>query len=386
MARRIGVVTTARSDYGPLLSLLRTLKAREDVELLIYAGGTHFSHINNMSIREVEADFPDCTIRVPSAIEGDGPIDIALAMSDVLASYARALAERRPDVLVVLGDRYDMLPVVAAALPFNIPVAHLCGGDVTEGVIDDSIRHAVTKMSHLHFPSTEVYGRRVCQMGEEDSRIFVVGETGLDMFRTMTVLPKEQVYGEYGLDTSRPLTILTYHPETIGFEDVVHHISEVLAAADAVGNTQILFTHPNSDTGSSHIVAAIHQYVQKRADCRVIPSLGKKRYFQFLHHVDCMVGNSSSGIIEAASVTLPVVNIGARQKGRVEPQNVISTPIERRAIAEAWSRALSPGFRASLDGMVNPYGDGRSSERVANVLATVPLDRIVRKKFVDRLT
>lgn len=384
MARHIGVVTTARSDYGVLLPLLHALRAREDVKLLIYAGGTHFSAVNNYSIEEVEAEFPDCTLRIPCAIEGDKPLEIALVMADVLAGYARALAERRPDILVVLGDRYDMLPAVAAATPYNIPVAHLSGGEVTEGVIDDAIRHAVTKLSHLHFPTNEVYGRRLAQLGEERFRIHVAGEPGLDLFRTMTVLPKEKVYGEFALDPCRPLTILTYHPETIGFEDAAPHITEVLEAASNVSETQVLFTHPNSDTGSSHIVDAIHAYAQGRKDTVIVPSLGKRRYFQFLHHIDCLVGNSSSGIIEAASIPLPVVNIGTRQEGRLTPRNVITVPIERLAIAKAWQTALSSEFRRGLDEFENPYGDGHSSERIAEVLATVPLTRrLIRKKFAD---
>jgi UDP-N-acetylglucosamine 2-epimerase (non-hydrolysing) len=383
MARRIGVVSTARSDFGPLLPLLRVLHSRADVELLIYAGGTHFSPVNDYSIAEVEGEFPDCTVRVPCEIGGDGPLDIALAMADVLAGYARALSDHPPDILVVLGDRYDMMPAVAAAMPFNIPIAHLCGGEVTEGVIDDAIRHAVTKLSHLHFPTNEIHGRRLAQLGEEDCRIHVTGESGLDMFQTMTVLPKDEVYGEFGFDPARLLTILTYHPETIGFGEVAQHVAEVLEAARSVSETQLLITHPNSDTGSSHILAAIHAFAEGRKDCVIVPSLGKRRYFQFLHHVDCLVGNSSSGIIEAASVFLPVVNIGARQQGRIAPRNVITTPIECEPIARAWRAALSSTFREGLRGLINPYGDGHSSQRIAQVLATAPLENIFRKKFAD---
>lgn len=230
MARRIGVVSTARSDFGPLLPLLRVLRERADIELLIYAGGTHFSSVNDYSIDEVESEFLDCTIRVPCQIHGDTPFNIAAAMAEVLAGYARAFRDKTPDVLVVLGDRYDMLPAVVAATPFNIPVAHLSGGEVTEGVIDDCIRHAVTKLAHLHFPANEVYGRRIAQLGEQEFRIHVSGEPGLDLFRTMSVLSKQEVYSEFDLDPSRPLTVFTYHPETIGFEHVARHIGEVLAA------------------------------------------------------------------------------------------------------------------------------------------------------------
>jgi UDP-hydrolysing UDP-N-acetyl-D-glucosamine 2-epimerase len=385
MARLIGVATTARSDYGVLLPLLTVLRERTDARLQIYAGGTHFSAINRYSIEEVESEFPDCTIRVPCQINGDDPVDLARAMAEILAGYAQAFATSQPDILVVLGDRYDMIPVVLAALPFNIPVAHLSGGEVTEGVIDDAIRHAVTKLSHLHFPTNTAYGQRIAQLGEEDWRIRVVGEPGLDLFRTMDLLPKAEVYGEWRLDPQRPLSIFTYHPETIGFEDVPVHVAEVLAGANLVPDTQILFTHPNSDTGSSHIVEAIHAFAQTREGCVIVPSLGKRRYFQFLGHCDCLVGNSSSGIIEAASFRLPVVNIGRRQAGRIEPRNVITVPTQRDAIGDAWRTALSVSFRAHLRDLENPYGDGRSSERIAEILANSPLSRdLLRKKFVDQ--
>jgi UDP-hydrolysing UDP-N-acetyl-D-glucosamine 2-epimerase len=385
MARLIGVVTTARSDYGPLLPLLHVFRERSDLRLQVYAGGTHFSAVNGYSIEEVETEFGDCTIRVPCEINGDAPVDLIRTMGEVLAGYGRAFAATRPDILVVLGDRYDMIPVVLAALPFNIPVAHLSGGEVTEGVIDDAIRHAVTKLSHLHFPTAEVYGQRIAQLGEEAWRIHVVGEPGLDLFRTMDHFPKAEVYGELGLDPERPLSLFTYHPETIGFEDVPAQIAEILAAANLVPDTQILFTHPNSDTGSSHIVEAIRAYAQTREGCLIVPSLGKRRYFRFLGHCDCLVGNSSSGIIEAAMFRLPVVNIGTRQAGRIEPRNVITVPTQCDAIAHAWRTALSAVFRADLDDLENPYGDGRSSVRIAEILANVPLSRdLIRKKFIDR--
>jgi UDP-hydrolysing UDP-N-acetyl-D-glucosamine 2-epimerase len=308
-------------------------------------------------------------------------------MAEVLAGYAQAFAKIRPDILVVLGDRYDMIPVVLAALPFNIPVAHLSGGEVTEGVIDDAIRHAVTKLSHLHFPTNTVYGRRIAQLGEEDWRIHVVGEPGLDLLRNMERLPKEEVYGELGLDPKRPLSIFTYHPETIGFQDVAVHVTEILAGANLVPDTQILFTHPNSDTGSSYIVEAIHAYAQRREGCLIVPSLGKRRYFQFLGNCDCLVGNSSSGLIEAPSFGLPVVNIGRRQAGRIQPRNVITVPTQRDAIAHAWRKALSISFRVNLRDMENPYGDGRTSERIAEILAKIPLSRhLITKKFVDQGT
>jgi UDP-N-acetylglucosamine 2-epimerase (non-hydrolysing) len=385
MARLIGVATTARSDYGVLLPLLRVLREHPGLRLQIYAGGTHFSAINGFSIGEVEEEFGDCTIRVPCEMTGDSPADLAKAMAEVLAGYGRAFDANRPEILVVLGDRYDMIPVVLAALPFNIPVAHLSGGEVTEGVIDDAIRHAVTKLSHLHFPTAQSYGRRIMQLGEEDWRIHVVGEPGLDLFRTMELLPKGEVYGEFGLDPERPLSLFTYHPETIGYEDVPASIAEILAAADLMPQTQILFTHPNSDTGSLHILEAIRAFAKKRKDCLVVPSLGKRRYFQFLGHCDCLVGNSSSGIIEAATFRLPVVNIGTRQSGRIEPRNVVTTPTRREDIANAWRVALSKEFRAGLDGMENPYGDGLSSARIADILAETPLAReLLRKKFINR--
>lgn len=385
MARLIGIVTTARSDFGCLRPLMRAVRDHPALALRVFVSGTHFFAVNGYSRTEVEAEFGECAVPVPCTIESDRPPKVGCAMAEVLGGFARALAEVRPDVMVVLGDRWDMIPAVLAAAPFNIPVAHLSGGEVTEGVIDDSIRHAVTKLAHLHFPACEEYGRRLRQLGEETWRIRVTGEPGLDGIADQDFPSKAEVYRPLGLDPERPLSLFTYHPETIGHEHTASHIATILAAAaEVAADSQILFTHPNSDTGSAAIVFAIHAFVENCRNCQVLPSLGRERFFNVLHHCQALVGNSSSGIVESASFRLPAVNIGDRQKGRIAPPNVISVPINRESILVAWRQALSPAFHANVASVVNPYGDGHAAPRIAAVLAEIPIDRaLLVKRFVD---
>jgi UDP-hydrolysing UDP-N-acetyl-D-glucosamine 2-epimerase len=385
MARVIGIVTTARSDFGCLRPLMQTVRDHPDLTLRIYIGGSHFSDVNGRSCDEVEAEFGAATVRVPCTIDGDRPLALGRAMGEELAGFSAAFDRARPDILVVLGDRWDMIPAVLAALPFNIPVAHLSGGEITEGVIDDALRHAVTKLSHLHFPACEEYGRRLRRMGEEPWRIHVTGEPGLDSLAEITIPTKAECFGALGFDPDRPLSLVTQHPETIGFDGTAQHIGAVLAAAARIAEDgQILFTHPNTDTGSAEIITALHRFVADHPGTRIVPSLGRQRFFAVLAHCDALVGNSSAGLVEAASFKLPVVNVGQRQTGRIAPANVVSVPAEADAVLAAWRRALSPAFRAGLTDLVNPYGDGHAAPRITDVLATVAIDRdLLVKRFVD---
>jgi UDP-hydrolysing UDP-N-acetyl-D-glucosamine 2-epimerase len=382
--RIIGVVTSARADFGLLRRLMAAIQAEPGLELVVYATGMHHSPRHGMTIAEVrDAGFSHCLIEVESWVDGDGPDQIATSMGRGLAGFAAAFAARRPHILVVLGDRYDMMPAALAALPFTIPVAHISGGEVTEGAIDESIRHAVTKLSHLHFPSTEDYGRRIRQLGEEAWRVTMSGQPGLDELADFTPDPRDAVLARFGLDPSRPVSLVTYHPETVRAEDSPKHVAQLLSAAQRV-DSQILFTAPNSDPGSEAIRTAIEAYVATHPGCVFRESLGRTNYSHMLHHAQCMVGNSSSGLIEAASIPIPVVNIGDRQGGRLAPRNVILAKLGADSIATAWKRALDPAFRRSLSGMVNPYGDGKAIARIVERLKSVALDqRLITKHFQD---
>jgi UDP-hydrolysing UDP-N-acetyl-D-glucosamine 2-epimerase len=284
-------------------------------------------------------------------------------------------------MLVLLGDRYETLAAASAALPFNIPIAHIHGGALTEGATDDAIRHAISKMSHLHFVAARAYAQRLRRLGEERWRITVSGAPGLDAVRRLARMSPAELEGDLGVPIGSATLLVTYHPETLDPDRA--HVAELLAALDRI-DAPIVITSPNADPGRGAIQRAIETFVRRGPDRVLVANLGQRRYLSLLAAVGAMVGNSSSGIIEAPSFHLPVVNIGGRQRGRLRARNVIDAPARRGDIERAIRRALSPRWRRSLRGLRNPYGDGSAPRRIAAVLARTPLDgRLLVKRFAD---
>ncbi len=382
--RFIGVATSARSDFGLLTPLIEALLADSDFAVKVFATGMHFSKQHGNTIDEIrDKGLADRLVEIPCFPEQDTPEALAESMAAELSGFGRAFATEKPDILVILGDRYDILPAAVAALNFNIPIAHISGGEITEGVIDDTVRHAITKMSHLHFPNHEEYKQRLLQLGEEPWRITVCGEPGLDDIDRLPFKTRADIYDELGFAEDRPLTAFTFHPETLNPAGSADAIATILDAAIKV-DSQIIFTYPNADAGSQPIIDAIRKFCADREDCRFHASLGRVRYYNLLKYADCMVGNSSSGIVEAASFNLPVVNIGDRQKGRLSSNNVISVPLNADAIAKAWMSALSGDFRQSLANLENPFSNGKAVESILSVLKSTPLDKtLITKRFID---
>lgn len=385
--RRIGIVTSARSDFGLLRGLMDAVRAAPGLNLIVYATGMHHSRAHGYTLDEVKATgFAEVLVEVPSFQGGDSPEAVARTIAAGVSGFAAVFANLRPDILVLLGDRYDSYPAALAALPFAIPIAHISGGESTEGLIDEAIRHSLTKLAHLHFPSHEVYARRIRQMGEEAWRVTLSGQPGLDAIVAFRPRPRADVIGALDLDPARPVSLLTYHPETLAPGETARAVAAVLEAAAEI-DSQIVFTAPNADTGNAPIREAVAAFAATKPGCVYRQSLGRNLYLELLAHADCMVGNSSSGIVEAASFRLPVVDIGDRQKGRLADRNVIRCPGNAAAIADAWRRALDPAFRAGLAGLVNSYGDGRAVPRILAVLQSVPLDRrLIVKTFADAAT
>jgi UDP-N-acetylglucosamine 2-epimerase (non-hydrolysing) len=383
MVRAIGVVTVARSDYGHLLPLLAALRAAPDVELLVYVAGSHLAPRFGRTADHVEADGWPVVARIDMGIEGDAPGAIAAATGRGVLGFAAEFDRRRPDLLVVLGDRYEMLSAALAALPFGLPVAHLHGGEVTKGAIDEQIRHALTKLAHLHFAAAEPYAARLRQLGEEPWRVHCFGAPGLDRLHERAALSREALGARLGRPLGRPTLLVTFHPETLAPEDVPRQVEELAAALEKVDG-EIVATAPGADTAHGVITRALERLADRRPATRVVAALGDEVYCSLLREADVMVGNSSSGLIEAPTFGLPVVNVGDRQRGRLRAANVLDVPHDREAIAAAIRRALSPEFRRGLAGLVNPYGDGRAAPRIARVLREVNLGaRLTRKRFVD---
>ena len=381
--RTIGVVTVARSDYGIYRPVLRALAERDDVAPQLYVGGMHLEERFGSTIQEIEQDDFPIAERVDFLLPDDTPHAVAESIGRGVIAFAQAFTRSRPDILVVLGDRFEMFAAAAAALPLGIPLAHVHGGELTEGAIDDSMRHAITKLSHLHFVATEQYAARVRQLGEEDWRIVVSGAPALDALVDFRALDHAELRDQFGVSFERPTLLVTFHTETLEPERTVAHAGEVVAAVGDSGFDAV-FTYPNADAGYSRLVELIEETASSSDRYRVVRNFGSTAYYSAMSRAAAMVGNSSSGLIEAPSFRLPVVNVGSRQRGRVRAANVIDIQPDREAIAAAIGRATSTEFRRGLDSLVNPYGDGHAAARIVEVLATTPLDeRLLIKRFRD---
>lgn len=379
--RIIGVVTVSRSDYGIYYPILRRILEEPGLSLHLIVAGMHLSPEFGLTVQTIEQDGFEIRERIEMLLSSDTPEGIAKSMGLGTIGFAQAYARFCPDILLVLGDRFEMHAAVVATLPFKIPVAHIHGGESTEGLIDEAIRHSITKMSHLHFVSTEFYARRIVQMGEEPWRVVVSGAPGLDNLHHMRMLSRQELEDRYGLCLTEPILIVTYHPVTLEYEHTEAHLRELLAALERLDFT-IVFTFPNADTRGHLIIDMVRDFAARHERVQVVVNLGTQAYFSLMAHAAIMVGNSSSGIIEAASFKLPVVNIGNRQRGRVRPKNVIDVGYDRREILDGIMKATSPGFRAGLEDLVNPYGDGNATERIVNKLKEVKLDeQLLLKRF-----
>jgi len=382
--KRICVVTTSRADYGIYLPVLRQIEKDPSFQLQLLITGSHLSPDFGFTVREIAADGFDTSERVEMLLSSDTPAGISIAMGLGMIGFAQSYARLRPDLLLVLGDRFEMHAAVSAALPFKIPVAHIHGGELSEGAIDDALRHSITKMSHLHFVATEVYAKRVRQMGEEPWRITVSGAPALDNLKTVELLERPEIEERYNLQLEEPFLLVTYHPVTLEFEHVEARV-EALLAALADLKMAVVFTYPNADTGSRQIIKAVEDYAGKTEHAQIVVNLGMQGYFSMMKQAAAMVGNSSSGIIEAASFQLPVVNIGNRQRGRLRAQNVIDVGDNRADISEGIRRALDPEFRSGLANLVNPYGDGIAAERIVARIKSVEFgDQLLTKRFQEQ--
>ena len=381
--RTVGVVTVGRSDYGLYLPILRRIQGDQELKLYLFVAGMHLSPEFGRTVEVIEKDGFEIVARVEMLLSADTPESIAKSIGLGLIGFAQAYARLRPDILLVLGDRFEMHAAVLAALPFKIPVAHIHGGEITEGAIDDALRHSITKLSHLHFVATDEYARRVIQMGEESWRVIISGAPALDNLCSFEVLSRQDIEDLIGMGLEPPPLLITYHPVTLEYEQTEWQARELLEALRIV-NRPMVFTMPNADTNGRIIAREIREFVKKQSSARLVPNLGMQGYFSVMACAAAMVGNSSSGIIEAPSFGLPVVNIGIRQLGRVKTKNVIDVGYHREEIIEGIKKAISPEFRVSLKGLKNPYGDGHASEIILKHIKDVKLNNeFLIKRFVD---
>ncbi len=376
--RRIGVVTTSRADYSHLYWPLRELAAHPAVELGVFVVGAHLSPAFGTTAREIERDGFPVKARIECLLSSDSDTGMAKTIGVAILGLADAFTAWRPDLLLLIADRYEMLAPASAALAMRIPIAHIEGGEISQGAIDDHVRNALTKMAHIHFTSTETARRRVIAMGEEPWRVHHAGAPSLDHLRRSQLLNRDQLEAQLGIQLSAPAILAAWHPVTILPDTNAE--AHAFYAALAQGKEQLIFVYPNSDAGSYSLMEQTRAIAQVRADTHIFVNLEPIAYWSLMGQVDAMAGNSSSGIMEAASFALPVVNVGMRQQGRERAANIIDAPPDSASIVTAIRRALEPSFRAKLRGMRNPYGDGNAAGTIADVLAGVSLEGILIKK------
>lgn len=381
--RTIGVITTSRADYGIYLPILRRIQADPELELHLMVTGMHLSPEFGSTVTSIEGDGFEIGERVEMLISSDTPEGIAKSMGLGTIGFSQAYARFRPDILVVLGDRFEMHAAALAALPFKIPVAHIHGGELTQGAMDDALRHSITKLSHLHFTATEDSRTRLLQMGEEPWRVIVSGAPGLDSLRSVKLLDRRELEDKFDLHLDSNPILVTYHPVTLEHEDTAWQVRELLEALPEF-NLPVVFTAPNADTNGRVITRMLEEFLDRSPTAQMVKNFGTQGYFSLMKYSAAMVGNSSSGIIEALSFGLPVVNIGTRQQGRMRGKNVIDVGYGRDEIIEGIKKAIASEFRDNLCGLPNPYGDGHASARIVNHFKGVSLDHsLIKKRFVD---
>jgi UDP-N-acetylglucosamine 2-epimerase (non-hydrolysing)/GDP/UDP-N,N'-diacetylbacillosamine 2-epimerase (hydrolysing) len=371
MKRTIAVVTSSRADYSHLQWPLRELASHPAVELKIIALGPHLSPEFGYTIREIEKDGFRIDARIECLLSSDSDVGMAKTIGLATLSLADCLGNMRPDLLLLTADRYEMLAPAAVATALRIPLAHIEGGEISEGAIDDAIRNALTKLSHVHFTSTALARERVIAMGEEPWRVHRAGAPSLDHLRRSPLLSRDQVEARLGVLFAPPVILVAYHPTTIA-SDPTREADALFTALEAV-SAQLLFCYPNADAGSRVLIDRTESFLRNRGSGRLFVNLNPIVYWSLLGCVDLLLGNSSSGIMEAASFALPAVDVGIRQRGRERGRNVLNAGASIASILDCIGKAISEDFRRSLQGMDNPYGDGHAAERIAAVLATVPL-------------
>lgn len=383
--RKICVITATRADYGPLKPLLEDIKSDKDLSLQIISTGTHLSTEFGFTQKQIENDGFCVDKKIEMLLASDTPVGVSKSMGLAQISFAEAFDELKPDIILVLGDRYELIPIVSAANIARIPVAHVSGGEITEGAVDDIIRHAVTKLSQIHFTAMEEYSKRVIQMGEYPETVFTVGEVSLDNLLRMKLLSQKEFEQSISRRLDKKNLLITYHPETTqSVEQVKSDFSQLLEALDGLEDTLLIFTKSNADVGGRVINQMIDSYVAKYSNKAIaFLSLGQLRYLSALQYMDAMVGNSSSGIVEAPSFKLATINIGDRQKGRVRATSTLDVNVSKEDIQRALQQIYTSSFQSELQNTINPYGEGNSCQKVVNILKQVDLESLKIKRFYD---
>ncbi|GAB1465129.1 UDP-N-acetylglucosamine 2-epimerase [Aliarcobacter cryaerophilus] len=381
--KKICVVTGTRAEYGLLYWFLKEIESDKELQLQVIVTGMHLSPEFGLTYKEIEKEFK-INKKIEMLLSSDTSVGISKSMGLAQISFAESYDELKPDIVIVLGDRYEIFSATSAAMIARIPIAHIHGGEKTEGAFDESIRHCITKMSHLHFTATEEYKNRVIQLGEHPSRVFNVGGMGIENIKRLKLLSKDEFEKSIEFKLNIKNILVTFHPVTLENSTAKEQFQQLLDAIDELEDTNIIFTKANSDTDGRVINQMIDEYVTKNFQKSVqFTSLGQLRYLSALQYVDAVVGNSSSGLAEAPSFRIGTINIGDRQKGRIKASSVIDCEANKNSIVKAFAKLYSKEFQETLKTTINPYGDGCASKKIVEILKNVNLKNILKKSFYD---
>lgn len=385
MKKKISVLTATRAEYGLLKRVIRNLKKIDEFDVRIVATGMHLSPEFGMTYREIEEDGFELDEKIEILLSSDSEAAISKSMGLAMISFADYFQRLKPDLLLVLGDRYEAMAVCCVASNMRIPIAHLCGGETTEGAVDESIRHSITKMSYLHFTIAEDYRRRVIQLGESPDRVFNFGSLGVETIQETKLMTKEELEDSIQFKLDKPYGVLTFHPVTLEEGKVHQQCRALLEVCEEQNDMKFIFTKANADNSGRIINQMLDDYVKNHHNAVVFTSLGMLRYLSAVSYSEMVIGNSSSGIVEVPAFKIPTINIGDRQKGRIMASSVITCAPDKEAIRKAFQKARNQEFRNSLKNMENPYGNGKASERIVEVIETFLKNQTIdlKKKFYD---
>jgi UDP-hydrolysing UDP-N-acetyl-D-glucosamine 2-epimerase len=382
--RKIGVFTGTRAEYGLLYWVMKGLQLEKNIDFQLFVGGMHLSREFGFTVEQIEADGFNITERLDFLLSSDSSEAIAKSMALALMSASEAFNRHRPDLLVILGDRFEAMAIAQAAMILRVPIAHIHGGETTEGVIDEAVRHSISKMAHLHFSATESYRKRVIQLGEHPDRVFNFGAPGIDSIKQLKLLDREELSADLGFKLNEPYFVVTFHPVTLMDGGDSGALVNLISALNHYPNYKVLVSYPNADADNGELIKILDAYYQNNKDrVLLLRSLGQLRYLSALKHCKAALGNSSSGLIEAPSFGIPTLNIGDRQKGRLAGATVLSCDSTKSSITEGLCTILSSEFMEVCAREKNPYGIGRASQKIVSKLVSHPLNGLVKKQFYD---
>lgn len=383
MSRKICVITGSRAEYGLLYWVMRGIAQDPDLTLQIIVTGMHLAPEFGYTYQQIEQDGFTIDRKVEILLSSDSPVGIAKSMGLGMIGFADAFNQLQPDLIVVLGDRFEIFSAVSAALVACIPVAHIHGGETTEGAFDEALRHSITKMSHLHFVAAEPYRQRVIQLGEQPEQVFLVGGLGIDNIKRLKLLDRNALEAALDFKFGSRNLLVTFHPATLEHATAETQMQALLDALEELNDARLIFTLPNADTGGRSLIQMVERFVSEHDNARAYSSLGQLRYLSCVAQVDGVVGNSSSGLLEVPSFKKPTINIGDRQRGRLLASSVINCLPNKKDISAALQKLYDEDFQKSLAHVQNPYGEGGASESIVATLKNVPLDKLVKKRFYD---